>query len=323
MFKKFLENFLFLIILVTLVGVSYYYREPLAKFIVPNLESLGQFLGIIERPCARPLTLKLLEIDKRFNISETEVKKAIEDASVIWEDAINKDLFELSSEGEIGIKFVYDYRQEITDKLKSLGITIEENEKSYNEIRVRYDALKKQYQTKNIEIEKMKQEFTTKEAAYKEEVEKWNSRGEVPVNIYNRLEQTRVELKNLVDSINIKITQINQLIEELNSLGGILNKLASDLNLKVDKYKMIGETVGGEFQEGIYIQDQNGKRIEVYEFTDYKQLVRLLAHELGHALGLEHTQGKDDIMYYLNEAGNDKLTENDFKALKELCSFAK
>ncbi|OQA36341.1 MAG: Matrixin [Parcubacteria group bacterium ADurb.Bin326] len=323
MLRKFFENFLLLIIMAALVGASYYYREPLANFIVPNLERLGQASGLIDRPCAQPLTIYLAGLDEKFGISEAEAKSAIEEASKIWEEASGRDLFELSAEGRVSIAFVYDYRQETTDKLKSLGIVMEESQKSYDAIRVRYDALEKQYQTKSAKVEKMKQDFTAKESAYEQEVEKWNSRGGAPASVYNRLEQTRIELERLVNSLNTKISQANELARELNSLGSVLNKLASDLNLNVDKYNMIGGVVGEEFQEGVYIQDQAGRRIEVYEFADRKQLVRLLAHELGHALGLEHTQGKDDIMYYLNEAGNDSLTENDFNALRGLCSFAR
>lgn len=301
------------------MGASYYYREPLAEFIVPGLERLGQASGLMDRPCSRPLTVYLSELDERFGISEVEAKSAIEEAAAIWEEAIGRDLFELSAEGRVSISFIYDYRQETTDKLKSLGIVMEESQKSYDAIRVRYDTLEKQYQAKSAEVEKMKQDFAAKETAYEQEVERWNSRGGAPASVYNRLEQTRIELERLVDSLNTKISQANELARELNSLGSALNKMASDLNLNVDKYNMIGGEVGGEFQEGVYIQDQAGRRIEVYEFADRRQLVRLLAHELGHALGLEHTQGKDDIMYYLNEAGNDSLTENDLKSVKDYC----
>lgn len=320
MLRKFLENFLLLIILVAMVGASYYYREPLAQFIVPNLERLGQFVGLTDRPCAQPLSVQLASLDKKFGVSEVEAKSAIEEAAAIWEEASGRDLFELVSDGEVDVNFIYDYRQETTDKLKSLGIVMEESQKSYDDIRNRYDTLEKQYQAQSTGVEKIKKDFAAKESAYEQEVESWNSRGGAPANVYDRLEKNRVELERLVKNLNTKISQVNELARELNSLGSALNKLASDLNLNVDKYNMIGGAVGEEFQEGVYIQDQAGRRIEIYEFADRKQLVRLLAHELGHALGLDHTQGKEDIMYYLNEAGNDNLTENDFNVLRQLCS---
>jgi len=41
--------------------------------------------------------------------------------------------------------------------------------------------------------------------------------------------------------------------------------------------------VGGEFEEGAYQSDQNGEKIDIYHLINQAKLIRVLAHELGHA----------------------------------------
>lgn len=49
--------------------------------------------------------------------------------------------------------------------------------------------------------------------------------------------------------------------------------------------------------------------------------MRVLAHELGHALGLDHVDDKEAIMYQLNQGDNLTLSEADIKALKTKCGI--
>ncbi len=94
------------------------------------------------------------------------------------------------------------------------------------------------------------------------------------------------------------------------------NASIASLNARVSDYN---KSAGHDFKEGEYIQDASGKRINVYEFIGTNQLERVLAHELGHALGLDHNSDPASIMYAENESGNLVPTTADLAALRALC----
>ncbi len=286
-----------------------------------NIDKVQSFLenSFKNNPCQQPIAYSVGTIDPRFGLSRDDFLKAVEEAAQIWEKPFNRTLFYYSDSADLKINLVYDSRQDTTLKLQQLGLTINNDQASYDALKSKYDSLTSSYNQEKISLNAQTNDYNSKKAAYDSQVNYWNARGGAPQKDYDILEQTKQALNSELNDINQASARINDLTESINAVAAALNNLAGELNLNVDTYNGVGATQSEEFQEGTYKTSTQGKEIDIYQFDDHNMLVRVLAHELGHALGLEHVNNPDAIMYKLNESKNGQLTVDDINALKTLC----
>jgi chromosome segregation ATPase len=271
------------------------------------------------KPCQEPLTYRLGHIDERFGLTRREFSVAVKRAAAIWGKPLSRELFREDSQGAIEINLVYDYRQEASDKLKKLNYKIDYTKDSYENMKLSFQSLKSEYEQKRAVLDNDLDAYNSRVNAYNAEIESWNRQSGAPENVRNRLMSGKNELNSVRESLQIRQDEAKRLVDEINSMALVINEIAANLNLDLVHYRDVGSQLGSEFEEGFFESKKGKQSITVYHFYNDARLVRVLVHELGHALRLNHTTNPNTVMYRLNQSDAAELTADDIASLKARC----
>lgn len=294
-------------IVVAIFLCGYVYRDSIAS------------LFYVSRACVSVIEYSVGELDYRFGIDREQVIEHLKQAERIWEEEADKDLFEYSEAGKLKVNLIYDYRQRATDNLTETGGTIDATRKNYDKVKSEYNALLVTYNNDKEKLNAQISRYNEEKNEYDEQVEHWNNNGGAPADTYEELEHERKSLNQKADDIVTDQNRLQITADKLNTLTDRINTIGDIINEYVAIYNDTVTSTGEEFSEGEYIRDGKGERINVYQFDDEGMLERLLSHEFGHALGIDHVDDEDALMYRLNKNTSNKLTTADLKAFTEVC----
>ena len=272
-------------------------------------------------PCKQPIYYSIGTFDTRFGISKEQFIDDLASAEKIWKVPTGINLFQYSPNGNLKVNLIYDSRQLTTDELSSMNSTLDNGKESYDKLTAEYKQQLSAHNQKSLDFEKRLTNFDARRKTYESEVAMYNRQGTVSAETRNRLNNERDYLNTESSSINQLQSELDDEVTTLNAMIANINKNANSLNTSVNQYNSISAPLSEGFNEGIYKSDSKGQEIDVYQFSDDAKLIRVLAHELGHAIGMEHVDDSEAIMYKLNTSANMKATESDLGAIKAVCKI--
>ncbi len=271
----------FILTLTILVIIFFTYQK------VPLIRHLLSY-----SPCDTPLTYKLGDIDSRFGLTSNQVLSDTKEASDIWNNALQKNIFTYDPKGEITINFVYDKRQELSTQI--------------NQLQEKLDTDKGNLDPQIAEYKKRSEAFDQNAAALNQDIAYWNSKGGAPEAEYNQLISRQKELQAEAAELNKQARALNQSARDYNSQIGQLNQTERQLN----------QTLSLKPEEGLY--NGNDNTITIYFNNSKDELIHTLAHELGHARGISHNNSSDSVMYP-SSTEDITLSPLDLDSLNEVC----
>jgi len=278
------------------------------------------FLFRTSSPCKETLTYRIGKVDDRFGLSREEFSVLVRKAAAVWATPLSREIFREEPDGKILINLVYDYRQEASDKLKKLNYAISNTRDSYDQLKGRHEELKSEFEQKKTDLERQFADYNSRVEAFNAENDAGRRQGGLSEEAYSRLQAEKDELRMLHEDLQRRQEELNQLVDTMNSLVVVINEIAAAHNLDMMDYRDEGNKLGDEFSKGNYTRKGRKETITIYQFDGERGLIRVLVHEFGHALGLEHNDDPGAVMHRLvRDEDSFDLSPADIAALKARC----
>lgn len=268
----------------------------------------------LQHPFDTRLRYKIGHIDPRFNISNEQLRNIAQQATDIWFMGTEKQFFVYDPNAKLTINLFYDQRQADT-VARNTQITQIEQRRAYTDA----EQLKlNQYES---ELTFYKQQIDQLKTNYKNKLDSYNHY----VKYYNQSQQSGSQadlahLKLQKQQLQYEQQQLQQQIDEFNQKVAVLNIQVDTVNQMNQQFNQSVDEFNRRFKPRLFDKGLfNGHEINIYEFQSNDDLRLTLAHEFGHALGLNHSEDPLSLMHPVLGQQNFKnftLTDADLALLQ-------
>lgn len=281
-------------------------------------------------PCGIPIHVALGDVDPRFGFDRSAVSEALAEAERLWQAPGDAQLFLRSDHPRaMTVHLNFDERQHGALQRRSLRGVID---RDLSQLRSHESALAHRgarIEAARLRHERDSRDFARSMQSHQAQVAALNRD---PARLRDPAQRQALEREGA--ALRVAHAELERSLAELNRDIAAYNAGVDDQQQQADKYRgRIAQfnTFSSEqpVVSGRYSHERDqGRRIAVFRAEDQDELVRILAHELGHALGLDHVAQPEAVMNSLlhEDAGVDRrhvrstaLGDADRAALMALC----
>ncbi len=273
----------------------------------------------IYKPCDKQVEYSIGRFDKEFGINESEFLSYIKEGEKVWEDLAKKQLFVYKNDSKFKINLIYDERQKETLDKQRTEFGLENIENIFENLDRTFETKQDQYESDLAFYEKERDVFESYQKEYEKRIAGFNNSVRISKKDFDLLKESEKHLNDMATILNNMADKLKQDLKELNILLESRNQSALNYNEVVKSYNQkYGHNI--EFDQAEY----RGEEINIYQFSTKGDLRLAIAHELGHSLGLGHTENPKSIMYYITNSNNENnlvATDEDVLELNRVCDI--
>ena len=282
--------------------------------------------------CGVPVHFTLGEVDTRFGFDRLTVMSALVEATNLWQALSDRVLFlESDHPHAMLVSLQFDQRQQAANTRRSLRGGLERDRARLEADEAMLLQWGERIAAARAAHDRAGAELAARVRAHEREVADWNAgRGVVSAARRQALEIEGEILRQALVNLEETARDINADIAAYNRRGAAVQQQTEDFRTSIARFN---EASGdASVETGRYTYDRaEGRRIEVFRAESYDELVWVLAHELGHALGIGHVADPGAVMHaLLHDGGTLQLGRSrpvtlgaaDRKALQEVCGAA-
>ena len=260
--------------------------------------------------CQLPISWRIGELDPAFSLTLDEAEQTAHNAAMQWNKALGFEVFRYDSIDGFPINFSYDERQQQLLQQALLQRNIARYDQNIDERLARLNVDNTRLRAQQQTFEQQNREFAADVATFEQKARQAGSNRDNLLQEQQQLQLRQQQLTQQADALNAEQARLAR--EQR-----YLNDTVADRNALLPQQ----DTPATAPEVGLMEIQGKARTMTIFAYKTLNDLQLTMAHEFGHAIGVNHTEGVTDVMHFAITNQQHQLTENDIQAAKMQCGW--